>query len=180
MSRNTKVAHKNFVGVFKAKNMPNSAKPSTHKPHAMPGNKNGVKLKDPDVRQEAFRQYCSHLASGYPKESFFFNHPIHSVTWETMDRYIAEHPSEFPPFLIKQAKAARYKHWLDKGIGLMEGKFKGGSPVVWQTIMRNIFRSEGWDRETIAENNRSHVERLAESIRSEAVHEAEAGDSVGK
>lgn len=113
-----------------------------------PGNKRGLKLKDPDVRQEAFKQYCDHLASGYPKEAFYFDHPIHSVTWETMDKYIEENPTEFPSDLVRRAKSARYKHWLDEGNLLMKGKYRNGSPVVWQTIMRNIFKAEGWDANT--------------------------------
>lgn len=145
-------------------------------PYSHLGNKHGVKLKDSDVRQEAFRQYCEHLASGYPKEAFFFDHPIHSVCWKTMERYISENPSEFPSILMERAKAARYKHWLGEGLTLMKGGYKGGSPVVWQTCMRNIFKDIGWDREQIAQDNKSHVERLVESIRADAISEAKEGN----
>jgi len=142
-----------------------------------PGNNHGLKLKDPDVRQEAFRQYCEHIASGMPKEAFFFEHPKHSVTWETMDKYIAENPSEFPPVLMQKARAARYQYWMNEGKTLMKGGYKGGSPVVWQTCMRNIFKDVGWDREQITQDNRTHVERLAGRIRAEAINETEDGDS---
>lgn len=111
------------------------------------GNKYGLKLKDPNVRQEAFKQYCEHLASGYPREAFFFEHPVHSVCWETIEKYIEENPQEFPPIKIKQAMARRYRHWLDKGRSLMEGKFRGGSPTVWTVCMRNLFKDIGWDKE---------------------------------
>lgn len=150
-------------------------KPTSTNSH--PGNKFGTKLKDPDVRQEAFRQYCDHLAAGYPKEAFFFEHPELSVCWKTMDRYIAESPAEFPPILIEKAKAARYKHWLNKGGSLMEGQFKGGSPTIWTVCMRNIFKDVGWDKEQISQDNKSHVQRLANAIRSEVEPEAEEGDS---
>lgn len=149
----------------------------THSAHSHPGNKYGVKLKDPDVRQEAFRQYCDHLASGFPKEAFFFDHPTHSVCWKTVERYIAENPSEFPAILVERAKAARYKHWLVEGQTLMRGGYKGGSPTVWQTCMRNIFKNFGWDKEEISQSSKSHVERLAESIRNEIVSQAETSDS---
>lgn len=144
---------------------------------AMKNNRNGIKLKTDDIRQEAFKQYLDHLSRGYPKEAFFFDHKTHSVCWKTMERYIQENPAEFPPHLIERAKSARYKHWLDKGITLMEGGFRNGSPVVWQTIMRNIFRAEGWDREQIAQDSKTHVQKLAESIRSETLSETEASDS---
>lgn len=145
-------------------------------PPAPLGNKRGTKLKDASVRQEAYRQYCEHIASGMPKEAFFFDHPTHSVSWATMDRYIAESPTEFEPILMEKAKAARYKHWIGEGLQLMKGRYRNGSPVVWQTIMRNIFRSQGWDREQISETNRSHVQRLAESIRGNFISETETSD----
>lgn len=138
------------------------------------GNKRGIKLKDPDVRQEAFKQYCNHIASGLPKESFFFDHPVHSICWRTMERYISENPTEFQPILMEKAKAARYKHWFIEGQNIMKGEYKGGSPVVWQTIMRNIFKDVGWDREQISESSKTHVQKLAESIR--AVSEADNVD----
>jgi|SRR5208337_234490 len=145
-------------------------------PPAPKGNKSATKLKDTDMRQEAFRQYCQHLASGYPKEAFFFDHPTHSVCWKTMERYIDESPSEFPAYLLEKAKSARYKHWLEEGKTLMQGGYKNGSPVVWQTIMRNIFRNIGWDREQISQDNRTHVEQLAKSIRNDSLAEAETRD----
>lgn len=132
------------------------------------GNKRGTKLKNPDVRQLAYDEYCKHIASGYPKEAFFFDHPDHSVSWKTMDRYISENPGEFPTIKMEQAKSARYKHWLGEGQTLMKGGYKNGSPVVWQTIMRNIFKDVGWDREQITQDNKSHVQKLAESIRGDA------------
>ena len=130
-------------------------------PPAPPGNKRGTKLKDPDVRQEAYKQYCDHIASGWPKEAFFYKHPEHSVCWKTMERYISENPAEFPSFLMEEAKALRYKHWLTEGQTIMKGGYRGGSPIIWQTCMRNIFKDVGWDREQINQDAKTHVERLA-------------------
>jgi hypothetical protein len=155
---------------------PQKKKVKSNYPPAPPGNKLAVKLKDPTVRQEAFEQFCRHIASGLPKEAFFFDHPTHSVCWKTMERYITENPSEFPSFKMEQAKSKRYQVWLDHGNQLMRGKYKGGSPVVWQTMMRNLFREQNWDREQIAQDSKSHVQRLAEAIRGDAISEAENGD----
>ena len=94
-----------------------------------------------------------------------------------MERYISENPGEFQPILMQEAQANRYKKWFCEGMALMKGKYKGGSPVVWQTIMRNIFKDVGWDKEQINQSNRSHVEALARSLRNESVAEAEDGDS---
>ena len=119
---------------------------------ALKGNQNGVKLKDSDVRQEAYKQYCAHISLGYPKESFYFDHPEHSVTWQTLDKYIEDSPDEFNPNLMKQARAKRYETLFGEGIKLMKGGYPGGSPVVWQTIMRNIFKAEKWDQKELEEN----------------------------
>jgi hypothetical protein len=148
-----------------------------HKSKGHPGNKHGLKLKDLEVRQQAYIQYCAHIASGMPKESFVFDHREHSVTWETMDRYIKENPCEFPAILMQIARAKRYEFWLQEGISLMRGLYKGGSPVVWQTIMRNMFKAEGWDREQVARDQKPHVEQLAAAIRNEPISETEASDS---
>lgn len=113
------------------------------------GNKNGTKLKDAEIRQEAYRQFCDHLAEGYPKEAFFFDHPTHSVCWRTMDRYIEENPTEFQAILKEKAMAARYKHWFSEGKSLMKGGYQYGSPLVWQIIMRNMFKDVGWDQESV-------------------------------
>ena len=120
---------------------------------AKKGNKNGVKLKDPNVRQEAYKQYCAHIASGYPKEAFCFEHPELDVTWETLDKYIENNPVEFPPSLMKKARAKRYSTLFGEGMKLMKGGYPGGSPVVWQTIMRNIFKAEKWDVKDLEESN---------------------------
>lgn len=130
---------------------------------AIIGNKFGVKLKDPEVRQEAYRQYCDHLASGYPKEAFFFDHPKHSVCFKTLDKYIRDNPDEFPSFLMQKAKALRYKYWIDEGKKIIQGIYKGGSPVVWQTCMRNIFKDIGWDRE-MQSNDNSELSLAHESL----------------
>lgn len=129
------------------------------------GNKNKVSLKSTDVRQEAYRQYCAHLAAGYPKEAFFFDHPEHSCCFKTIERYIRESPGEFPPILRERAYALRYKFWLDKGRALIDGTIRYGSPVVWQTMMRNMFRDLAWDvidtkQSYYTEEQRQTIDRL--------------------
>lgn len=67
------------------------------------------------------------------------------VSWRTIDDMVLDE-TEFDPELMKASLALRYKYWLDRGIKLMEGGYKYGSPVVWQTIMRNIFRDyDNWE-----------------------------------
>lgn len=125
---------------------------SATRAQTLKGNKNAIKLKTPELKKEAYRQYLAHIAGGYPKESFSFDHPDIDITWETLDKYIEEDPTEFSPILMKKARAERYKTLFDEGITLMKGGYPGGSPVVWQTIMRNIFKAEKWDQKEPEEN----------------------------
>jgi len=119
-----------------------------------PGNKNAVKLTTPELKREAYRQYCQHLIEGWPKEAWCFEHPDMSLTWETIEKYIEEgDETDFPPILMKMAKAKRYKYWFGEGKTLMKGGYQNGSPVVWQTIMRNMFKEQKWDAKEIIQDN---------------------------
>jgi len=80
------------------------------------GNKYGTKLKDPEVRQEAYRQFCAHVATGKPIQSFFFKHPEYSVSYKTMLRYIKESPEEFPSLLMEEAQAKKLDYFWEQGI----------------------------------------------------------------
>lgn len=135
---------------------------------AQQGNQSALKLDTVELRQEAYKQYCKHLASGLNKHSFYFEHPELTLTAETMDKYIKEYASEFDPRLMKVALAKRFRFWEQEGMKLMQGKYKAGSPVVWQTFMRNSFRNEGWDREltthTMNPDMVVHMERLRAEI----------------
>lgn len=141
---------------------------------SLKGNKSGVKLKDPDVRQEAYRQYCEWIASGYPKEAFFFDHPTQYACSDTIERYIEENPSEFPPHLLRAAMSKRYKYWFDKGKNLVDGRMEdiprenrgSPSPQVWQTIMRNMFKNIGWDADQAPRTHEAEVRKFLKYIES--------------
>lgn len=136
------------------------------------GNQRGVKLKDASMRQEAFKQYCEWIASGMPKEAFFFDHPTHYACWETIESYIEKYPSEFPPHLIKKAMSKRYQYWFNKGKNLVEGRMEqmdrdvrgNPSPQVWQTIMRNMFKNIGWDAEQVVRTHETEVRKFLKHI----------------
>lgn len=108
------------------------------------GNTYATKLKDPVVRQEAYRQYCQWIAGGNTKEAFVFEHPELTVTYKTMERYIRENPTEFPPIQKEVSEAKSYDHWLRLGKSMMLGEVKGAQPAIYQMFMRNKF---GWDKE---------------------------------
>lgn len=108
------------------------------------GNKNGLKLKMPEVRQMAYEQYCAHLAKGKSQESFYFEHPEFTVTYKTMNRYIKENPIEFPAIKKEVAEIKSFAHWEDIIEQMVHGNKKAETALV-QMMMRNKF---GWDKES--------------------------------
>lgn len=128
------------------------------------GNKNGTKLKEPDYRQEAYKQYCQHLSEGYSKKSWCFRHPTDinkSLTHRTMERYLEENPIEFPPFLMEMAINQGMKWFEDEGRKLMQGRYKNGSPEVWKTCMRNKY---SWDKDLLETAAKIPADKILEAI----------------
>lgn len=109
------------------------------------GNQLAKKLKTPDLKEEAYHQYCDWIASGKSKKSWTFDHPHLSLTWETMEKYIREDPSVFDPNKQRQAESASLKVWEQSGYDMMTGKIEKCQPAIYQMFMRNKF---GWDKES--------------------------------
>jgi hypothetical protein len=112
------------------------------------GNKNGLKLKIPQIRQQAYEQYCAHLAKGKSQESFYFDHPDFDVTYKTMNKYILENPGEFPAIKKEKAQCQSFAHWENIIEDMIHGNKKAETALI-QMVMRNKF---GWDKEN-KENN---------------------------
>lgn len=129
------------------------------------GNKDATILKEPEARQLAFKDFCKHLAEGYPIKAWSFRKEPYRCSWATMLQYIKDNPKEFDSFLKEEAHAKSYKKWFNKGINLSDGTVKGNpSPQTWATIMRNMF---DWDKDEKNTNqqNKQYVQSLAESLR---------------
>ena len=109
------------------------------------GNKNGLKLKKPEIRKEAHKQYCEWIASGMPKKAWCFEHPEFTCTYRTMDKYMAENPVEFPPIQKEVAQCKSYASWFRRGMEMLTSESKNCQPAIYQMIMRNMF---DWDKET--------------------------------
>lgn len=126
------------------------------------GNKNGTKLKSPDVRQEAYRQYCTWIAGGNTKEAWVFEHPTLKCTSRTLEKYIKDDPIEFHPLHKEIAEAKGYQYWLDLGQKMMLGQIEKCQPAIFQMFMRNKF---GWDKDDIDEVAECAADKILESIR---------------
>ena len=100
-------------------------------------NKNGVKLKDPDIRQTAYLQYCEHLAKGKSKKSWYFEHPEFRCTWETLEKYL-DNEVEFDPIHKKISEAKGYAHWEAVVEDSAVGKNQQANTASLQMLMRNM------------------------------------------
>jgi len=112
---------------------------------ARKGNKFGLKLKDPKIRQEAYLQYCQWIAEGKPKKAWSFEHSKFSCTWRTLEKYLAQNPEEFQPLHKEIAECKSYALWFERGVKMLNGESKHCQPAIYQMIMRNMF---DWDRDT--------------------------------
>lgn len=112
---------------------------------AKAGNKHGIKLKNPSIRQEAYLQYCEWIAKGKPRKAWCFEHPEYSCTWKTLEKYIEQNPDEFLPIKKELAHCKGYAAWFEKGERMAEGQKKDGNPAIYQMIMRNMY---DWDKQT--------------------------------
>ena len=126
------------------------------------GNQNGVKIKDPEVRQEAYRQYCEYISKGNSKEAWVFDHPELTLTHKTMEKYIHANPIEFPSIHKERAEAKSFEHWCELGKQMMLGRIEKCQPAIFQMFMRNKF---GWDKETKQEAEKCSADDILDAIR---------------
>lgn len=115
------------------------------------GNKNGLKLKAPEIRQLAYMQYCDHLAKGKSKRSFYFDHPQLRCTWETLEKYLSDEV-EFDPIHKRIAEAKGFGHWENILEDSATGKNPNANTASLQMIMRNKF---SWDKSSEKEETAS-------------------------
>lgn len=132
---------------------------------AMKGNKNRVALKEPEIRQIAFKQYCDHIASGKAKQSWRFRHPDYPnyfCTWETMDTYIKENNAEFPSIQREAALIDGYYHWEQIVADSATGVNEKANTASLQMIMRNKFK---WDKQEVAEQGKCSADDILKAIK---------------
>lgn len=128
------------------------------------GNSNGVALKDPEVRQKAYKSFCEHLSKGLSYHSWFYeDDQDNSCVGKTMLSYIKDNPLEFPSVKKEIADSKGFAFWEGVLKDSATGKNKDASTASLQMIMRNKY---GWDREAkqdkddFAENIRAIAQAL--------------------
>ena len=115
------------------------------------GNQNALKLTTDELKKEAYRQYCEHLSKGNSQESFYFEHPDLTITYKTLNKYIKDEPTVFPPIKREVADIKSLQHWEQIIKDMVDDKRKEKTALV-QMVMRNKF---GWDKEN--KNQSSHL-----------------------
>lgn len=115
------------------------------------GHTTNVKLHTPELKKEAFRQYCDHIAKGRPKKAWRLRKLGFTLTWETMEKYIKDDPTTFDPSQKKQAEADSLERWFSVLEDIATGNNQKGNVAATQIIMRNMHK---WDsKDHSAEDN---------------------------
>lgn len=135
-------------------------------------NQKAVKLTTDELKQEAYRQYCAHLAAGKSKRSWVFKHPDMTLTAAGFENYL-KNEAVFDPLQKQVAEAEGYGMWEDIVCESAKGKNTKANTASLQMVMRNKY---GWDKlnlnthtdesAAIAENNKildklvSHIDSV--------------------
>ena len=130
---------------------------------AKKGNKNGLKLKDPDVRQEAYMKFCDWLSKGKSPRSFTFKKGDLKCTGQTIESYIALDPVEFPPIHKQFSFCEGHALWEQVVEDSATGLNKEANTASLQMLMRNKYE---WDKKEVAQTQTAseHVQfRISEA-----------------
>lgn len=122
-------------------------------------NKYATKLKTLELKRLAYDQYCEHLATGKAKKSWYFDHPEIMITWQTMEKYIANEPEVFNPIHKEIAWAKGYQKWEQIVSDSAIGANKDANTATLQMVMRNKYH---WDREE--SNEKDDAQSLLQAL----------------
>ena len=106
------------------------------------GNTNGLALKDPEMRQRAYKSYCEHIAQGKSYKSWYFIEGNCACSYKTMLEYIKD-TVEFPSIHKEIADSNGYQIWETISEESAKGNNKNANTASLQMVMRNKF---GWDK----------------------------------
>lgn len=128
------------------------------------GKKYAQKLKTPELKKDAYKQYCHWISQGKSKKAWTFKHPTLTLTWETMEKYIKNDPKNFDPLHKEVAESQSLEVWEERGLTMMLGQIEKCQPAIFQMFMRNKF---GWDKEEhrIKESTEPLIKKLAQKWR---------------
>ena len=120
---------------------------------ALAGNKHGLALKDPDVRQKAYKNFCDHIAKGKSIKSWWYEEDDVSCHWQTMLNYLKD-TNEFDPIKKLIAESKGFAKWENLVEDSASGKNKDASTASLQMVMRNKY---GWDKDESKSSNAQYT-----------------------
>lgn len=129
------------------------------------GNQNGVKIKDPDLRQKAYKQFCEWLAKGKSPRSFTFIEGALMCTGKTVESYIKEYPAEFPPIHKEVAFANGYAIWEQVVEDSATGKNQRANTASLQMTMRNKYLWDTKEHVSNIEEKQSDLKNYSEALK---------------
>lgn len=137
-----------------------------------------IKLKLPELRQEAFRQYCDHLSKGKTKKSWYFVSDGLTLTYETMETYIKDNPDEFSHSIKRIAELEGYRYWEDFCEKASQRLAKCECNVLG-LIMRNKY---GWDKrkEEIQDSDKENIEHQFNGVMNQISQAQKQAQSASK
>ena len=106
------------------------------------GNQSAKKSTTLELKQEAYRQYCAHIAAGKSGRSWVFKHPELTLTARTMEHYM-KNEHDFPPEHLEVAKSEGFAVWEDIVSNSASGKNTKANTASLQMVMRNKYN---WDK----------------------------------
>jgi len=123
------------------------------------GNQYHLAIKNPEMRQKAYNQFCEHLAKGKSIKSWYFEDGEVMCTWETMLSYIEKNPDEFASIKKEISHIKGFQHWESVCEDSASGKNKEANTASLQMIMRNKY---GWDKKE--DNNTNEIPEETKKI----------------
>ena len=109
-------------------------------------NKYASKLKTKEIKDKVYKDYCDHIAKGYPRQAWCYEKNGLTLTQESMEKYIKE-DKDIDASHKQRALSKALKLYVEWGWNMMHGRVKNPQPAIYQIFMRNIFN---WDKDTVA------------------------------
>lgn len=132
------------------------------------GNQNARKLTTDELKLEAYRQYCDHLAAGNSRKSWYFEHPTLTLTYETMEKEIRENPVVLDAHKKKVAEVKGFATWERLVQETAKGANKDTNVAAMQMLMRNRYK---WDRyDQVFDDDTSSTQQSFESLMLQLAH----------
>lgn len=125
------------------------------------GNKTGLAIKDPKIRQLAFQSLCHHLASGKSIRSWWYDDENCACHWQTMLSYIKNNPDEFDTLKKDIAETKGFHYWESVVADSATGKNKDANTASLQMLMRNKY---GWDKKESSEDDHNVLNEIAKLV----------------